>query len=992
MEDSWFWESEKSPSSVSSKDNDTPPNVPFDGSTNLTTISLATESSAIEHDDIGSDNRRIVENLRRSLDEKDAEIQQLINENLSLNDKIKQLHRESIEQDQQIEQLDQQHNEAMQGMISIKSELQTKVATLENDLKSLKTGRVEVDLKFDRMVKDHNELLAANEELMKKFDEIEQKNKQSADDTERLTTEVNKLNAQLTAKTTEIADLNAMLEEKEAHSRDGSDKFEMIDLEKDKLSNSSELNRLQTELDEINERLSILNVIKDQYDSNVLKLGSVVEEKNKLEEQVLKLITDNDNLLEEVRVARESVEKLEELQKNLDEINSEKSQNEITFVALQEDEVILQRELDELKADKEKLATELESTKSTQDEQIIALENKCVDLEAKLNRLNLDHANLGMEYEDSQKRVKELEVKHATLKSQAVDLESRLVEENMMTQKQVIDLQSALNSKKAQSSKNDVESITFDELKAIITKYLKYSSSPSNKSLKLYLEAFLRSVKDRYHHLEEIEENRDDLMKQFEAVSNEMMTLQHERKTLKADLHHYEAEVAELMKNNGILLNELENMKSGKLETISEQNEEKIIRLETQIEDCTELNSSLQEEYDNTIRKLEENEEEKLELQEKVTELKQQVENQAKTIHQLRSQVETVELERTNVQLQLDQMRTDDSKLELQQCFEEKFRSQNDEIVELTRQLENLNADHAALVRRIEPLQDEKQKLVAEMEKLQQLKFEDDENLVKLQQENDLLKDQSQQNTKIEKSSVYDEQVKELNETVNKLKRKISENNEEKSRLVTELQQTIDTLTKDKHELIAAIQLKHNENVQYHGKIQELNQMLATLQQTIATQTQQLAQCATCTQLTERLTAAHEEVDKVTDQITFLKEKSEILSKNLLIEQTNQKLLQQEKVELNEEKQSLMKDLTRLREHLIEMENAHTAEVLELQNMMELTKQEMSAMQEEARKSNTAYTSARYYLFRTFFKSNTEIQLNFRKFIYKPKYSCQSTH
>lgn len=936
--------------------------MPFE-SGNLTTISLATAAAAIEHDDIGSDNsRRIVENLRRSLDEKDAEIQQLVNENLSLNDKIKQLHNESIEQDQQIEQLDQQHNEAIQGMIGIKNELQAKVIALDAELKALKKERAETDLKFDRVVKDQNELLAANDELVKKFDEMEQKYNQITEESLRYNAEIVELNSQLSAKAAEITHLNAMLEEKEAHSREGSDKFEMIDIEKDKMSNSSEVNRLQTELDEINERLAILNDIKDQYDSNVLKLGSVADEKNKLEEQVAKLKATNNSLLEEVRVAREAVEKLEELQKNLDEINSEKEHNEMAFVALQGDELVLQRELDELKADKEKLATELESTKSTQDEQIIALENKCADLEMSLNRLNVDHANLEMEYADSENRVKELQTMHDNLKSQAVDLESRLVEENMMSQKQVIDLQSALNSRNVQSTKNEDESITLDELKSLVTKNLNYVSSPANNSLKLYLDAFLHSVKETYKHLEDIEENRDDLMKQFEAVSAEKATLQHERKTLKADLHHYEAEVAELMKNNGILLNELENMKTGKLETISEHNEDNILRLETQLEDCSKLNSSLQEEYDNQIRKLEENEEEKCELLEKVNDLKLQLDSQAKTVHDLRMQLETVNLERYNAQLQLDQMRTDDSKLELQKSFEEKFRSQNDEISELTRQLENLNVDHAALVRKIESLQEEKQKLVAEFDQLKQLRDADVANLAKLKHDYDALKTSSTESDATKKADEimeYEAKINNLVQTIDEFKQKMREGDEQNSRLVAELQQNIEILTKDKHELVTAVQQKHHENVQYHAKIQELNQMLATLQQTVTAQNQKLAQCASCIQLSERLAAAHEEVAKVTDQITFLKEKSEILSKNLKIEQNNQKLLQQEKIELNDEKQTLIKDLTRLREHLIEMENAHTAEMLELQTMIDLTKEEMAVMQEETRKSNTAYTSAR---------------------------------
>lgn len=963
MGDSWVWESEKSPSSVSSKENETIHQLgaPIESeNAGLTTISLEADNTDGENIASRNDNRRIVENLRRSLDEKDDEIKQLVGENLQLNEKIKQLHSESIEHEKRLVALDQQHTEEIHGVLAIKNELQAKIITLESDLKTLRADQVDGNLKFDRLYKDYNDLLTANLELIGRFDEIDAKYQECTEENDRLKGEIEDMQTQLSNKSTEIAELNALLEEKDTPSREGSDKFELIDMEKDKLSNSSEVNRLQTELDEINEKLAILNDIKDQYDSNVLKLGSVVAEKSKLEEQNGKLKSTNDYLLEEVRVAREAVEKLELLQKDLDEINSEKEQNEMAFVALQEDELVLQREFDQLKADKEKLATELESAKSTQEEQIITLESKCIELETKLTETNKAHDTLKVEHAQCANRIEELRSMHDALKTQAVDLESRLVEENMLTQKQVIDLQSALNNRNATTDLN-ADAITFNELKSILSKHLNYkSTSNNNNSLKLYLDGFLHWVKDTYQHLADIEANRDNLMKQFENVSTEKVTLQHEYKTLKADLHHYEAEVAELMKNNGILLNELENMKTGKLETILEQNEDNILRLETQLEDCNKLNRSLQEEYDNMLRKLDECEEEKCELIEKVNGLKHQMENHLKVATEQRIQVDNLGLERNNLQLQLDQMRTDDSKLELQKCFEEKFHKQHEKIGELTKQLENLNIDHADLVHKIESLHEEKQKLLGQYEKLKASNLtSENEQITMLRNDLEMVNKQLCQIEleKQEENKARTLEINELKHTINELE--IQLNDTTKTQSLDELQQNNVLLAKEKQELVTAIQLKHNENVQYHTKIQELNQMLITLQQTVATQSQQLAQCISCTQLHEKLTASHDEFIKLTDQITFLKEKSDILSQNLMIEQNNQKLLQQEKQQLNGEKETLMKDLTRLREHLIEMENGHTAEMIELQNVLVLTQQELTAMQEEARKSNTAYTSAR---------------------------------
>ncbi|XP_055297343.1 uncharacterized protein LOC129565953 isoform X2 [Sitodiplosis mosellana] len=883
LEDSWFWESEKAVSSDSSKENDG------------TGVAAGAVKKSPATDDKGA---RIVDSLRRSLDEKDGEIQRLLEENLSLNEKIKHLHRESIEQDKRLDELDQQHTEALQNLVLIKNGLQQDVATLKAELEVVRKQKVETDEKLQSLTKEHNELVvetSQQQESLQRLDELEAKLGESLGSNERLRGEVDELQAQLSAKTAEMAESR---EEKDSvHSREGSDKFELIDLEKEKMTSSMEIHRLQTELDEINARLSILNDLKDQYDSNVAKLGSVVSEKNSLEEQVNRLKVENESLLNEVRVARKAVDKLEE------------------------DDLVLQKEFDQLRADKE----HLEETRSTQDEQITGLEAKCAELETKLQQLNVDYKKLQTDHVQCEERITELQSMHDALKSQAVDLESSLVEENMITQKQVIDLQSALNSINASESDTI---ISFEELKAIISKTLSYEPSIANNSLKLYLDAFLKSVKDTYQHLSDIEANRNNLMKQFESVSTDKATLQHEYKTLKADLHHYEKEVAELMKNNGILLNQLECVKAGKLETILEHNEDSILRLETQLEDTSKLNQSLQDEFENLTHKLDESEEEKCELSE--------------TIQQL--------------QRQLDQMRTDDSKLEMQQCFEEKFKAQADRIVELTKEVDALKVDR-----------EEKQKLAAEIGELQRCKQQDAEELERLRRDfDDLEEDYKLAETCAESEKTkLEAQIDELNQNIDELEKRLQvqtasiEEKSTASQLTDELQQKIELLTRERQELVNAIQTKHNENVQYHAKIQELNQMLMTLQQTIATQSQQLASgCATCAQLTEKVTASHNEIATLTDQVTFLKEKSDILTQNLLVEQTNQKILQQEKIQLNEEKQMLNKDLNRLREHLIEMENAHTAEMIELQNLLELTRQEVANMQNEARKSNTAYTSA----------------------------------
>lgn len=152
---------------------------------------------------------------------------------------------------------------------------------------------------------------------------------------------------------------------------------------------------------------------------------------------------------------------------------------------------------------------------------------------------------------------------------------------------------------------------------------------------------------------------------------------------------------------------------------------------------------------------------------------------------------------------------------------------------------------------------------------------------------------------------------------------------------VTQLQQSLDTLTNEKLELIKALQQKHAENTQYYAEIQRL----LPLEQQLAEQ--------------------HKEREKLCDQITFLKEKSDILTTNLVTEQTNQRLMQQQQAESQEQQVSVQRDLERLRAHLLEIEELHTQESVELQRELDESRAKQSALQQEVSKSSTAYTSAR---------------------------------
>lgn len=817
------------------------------------------------------EHERRIETLRRTIDEKSDRIGQLENENSDLKSSVELLRNENNEINLQIELLDQQHNEAIERMIGVKNDLQLECNRLENDLKWIKT---ESDSEYQKLLEEKALLIQENKELLDK-------------------------NAQLEEQCIKSLEGSVVLSGDERE-KEGSDKFELIDIDKDNRANSLEVARLQTELGEITERLAILNDTKDQYDLNVVKLGAVVDEKNKLEEQLQKYKNENSKLLEEVQVTREALEKLEILQQKLDEINSEKEQNELAFSTLQEDEILLQREFTHLKAEKEKEVKELEDAIQNKDVELIALETANRQLRDQLECVNVEFEKLSIEKEEYEKKEQIL-----------------LIDSDCQTDEKG-DKQDIL-----------VDALSLDQIHTLVSKYLE--DTPPLTSASSYLDSILKLFESSNQRLRNLQKDQKELKIQLEKVTKEKENLQHEQLTLRADLSYYETEVAELMKNNEILLGELENIKTGKLETISEHNEDNILRLEKQLEDCNKLNQNLEKELKLMQFKLAEVEEEKVELFENNQSLELQLDGQIQ-------RYETLQKE-TNEQFQLNQLKTDDSKLVMQQIMEEKLSSRNEEVNQLTKQLDNLETDYKLLVEQFDSLKQEKENYIREIEECKNSLDAEKQNYKSLQQEH--------------------LQIQNTLENLNKANIE-SSLPESKSDLVAKeesLQLAIKTLTHERNELVAAVQLKHEENVKYHQKLQELSQALNALQSSV--DSNKNTSCKECEQLTKIIREADGKIIKLSEQVEFLNGKCDKFSDSLLSEQANIKKLNEEKSALDEEKQTMEKDLIRLRGHLIELENTHTAEIYELQNLIDTMKQEMNAVQEEAEKSSNAYTSAR---------------------------------
>uniref|UniRef100_A0A182QV11 GRIP domain-containing protein n=1 Tax=Anopheles farauti TaxID=69004 RepID=A0A182QV11_9DIPT len=425
----------------------------------------------------------------------------------------------------------------------------------------------------------------------------------------------------------------------------------------------------------------------------------------------------------------------------------------------------------------------------------------------------------------------------------------------------------------------------------------------------------LQQSRDLDAKLSALERKLIDAGKEINFLKQENSRIQHDKDTLTADLMQYEKECASLMKNNDRLLEELESVKCNKLETINENAEDSIVVLEKQLEDSHRLSRTLEEEYREAHRKLEEVLEEKEELLMRVSALEGTESEGKLRVRELERSLQEVRTERNQLAAQLDELRAAGG------AEAEQLRT---ELTSVQGQLATINEDHASLVHKLQQLQQTSSENVRSWEaKLEEMRAE------LASKESDL------------------QQARESCAATEEREERAAENERYRAELEKQREE-LASLTQQKDNLVQLVTTKHNESVQYHAEIQRLNQLLQDESE------RAVPPCPDCPALREKL----KEQERLTDQIQFLREKSDILTANLMTEQNNQRMALQQKQELIEQRDGLQRDLERLRQHLLEIEEAHTQETVELQRRYDDTRHQLATLELEVKQSTNALTSA----------------------------------
>lgn len=910
LEDSWFWDEQTTTGSSASsthKDNEVTSSKSGSGG-DLTLIPLDTPDQNVDK-------------LRRVVEEKDQHFKRLKLENAILQQKVNELTADHADCSANIDALDKEHGVTIEELMQLQGSVKQRCANVEQELSQVKQEKQRL------------------EEVLSKFNDMQDSyNKMERSYMQALT--ANQLLQEKSDKTADIA----------------TQRFQLLeDAAADAIEKEACVVELRSEVVRLNEQL------KQKCDENIELLAAHDEKEKELLEK-----------FEYVEVDRE--------------------RNQAIDLNLQVEVENLTKQLEEQR----QIAT-------SETHQRKLIEDKCVELENSVQVLDDKYQQL---LEAEPRTHEEFEA----FKSEVADSESKLVQENLILQKQLIDLQSDLNSKNIDADVKPM--ISADAFAELLLKHVKIDASKSS------LEEILKYLGDTLSTIDRNRADLDDLTEKFQSLSAEKKRIEHERDTVKADLHHYEIEVGELMKNNELLLVEIDNLKTGKLETISEQNEDNIIILEKQLEDCSNLNQSLEDEYQEMRDQLDRAEMSRAAAMVTVERLEDELQRHESKLKDAIVQIENLEADRSNLLFELNELKADNDNKDdglaskLQETQAALMVAQKEQI-ELTSNLGKLQETQAALIvaqneqsntaGQLKELQDllaqrtaqfehkiheqqthldDKEQLLAKknidieelLEDLRAVKANVDakeqfaETLLAAELEqlqtklNSVQQELSASQKSVESlqriSSDYElrlaekcSQITNMESTLKLLEEKlaVAPSSNELTAEAMQLQSQLENSVKEKNDLIVMIQTKHQENVQYHTEIQRLGEMLTT----------EMAKARDCARCTELQAEAAMLKKNMNDRVQFLRESGYNMEKRLLADQQSMQQLLQRQSELITEKQSLTRDVERLREHLMEIEEAHTQETVELQKSIETTKLKMSSMQEDAKKSSTAYTSAR---------------------------------
>ncbi|VEN40474.1 unnamed protein product [Callosobruchus maculatus] len=823
--------------------------------------------------------------------------------------------------------------------------LEKEIDTLNRALKSNSDNKNVVQenqkLKMDLEEKKKQiSVLKSSEETLQK---VVEKYKQNIGDTENFLEEKQLLLSELQKARSEIE----MYEQKSLQDEKHCEKLAFI-LE----SYEKQVRSLNDELEEL----------KAQKRENPVMDRELRQELENIEEDCKDQLT---TLQQELDIIAVKDEDLQKLKKKIDELEEE-------IKELTDENNNMKEDMKDLQSIHEKAMLDLhdkyinvvtENIKKIQDTGLVDLDIYYSEKDPHINAFQKQIENIVNVLVDFRNKCESLEKetlslteeKNRILNEKNVEIEKLMSNSEMLSQevmqkgKLIKDYENEIN----ELSKNNKLLIT--DLEKLKNKRLQ-TISESDEDNVVLLECQLENANRR---IEDLERVIDDLEKQnkrevsdedteievnkhkelYQEFLNTFDQMQIDYDTLKTDFEDMKQKSQIAEKENSDLKSFLEKMRidyenveyqlsevriNGQEEL--EQAKEKIDLLLMERDELSKLNENLSKDFEETKCNV-------IVLREKLALEQDKRKNTDVWVKQLTEKLQNYEEAETKLRLQYDTMCRD-----LQTMTDAKNKLEIS-LSNTTRELEGLKVKYEELLER-DSLKDEhdtSEKL------LETIKLNTEAEKHQKVEETPSTKDDVEDLAQLKAS------IDALTEERNRLKLDYESQLAESLARYNDLQQQFQELTNARNELVNIVTTKHNESVAYHGEIQRLTQIL--LQET--EKSKKLEE-----QLNELQSKTDEsEMEKLSDQNNFLREKCEVLAKNLLETQSRVQHLEAEKNEPSEKEIGLQRNIDRLQAHLIEMEEHYTQELLQSEHKVQELTMKVKELEEREKNSSNIYTS-----------------------------------
>ncbi|XP_047513867.1 thyroid receptor-interacting protein 11-like [Pieris napi] len=326
--------------------------------------------------------------------------------------------------------------------------------------------------------------------------------------------------------------------------------------------------------------------------------------------RLLVQLSDRDKEIENMKSLHTDYETLHHKYQNLERIHSLLRENAEKFQEenqeLHEEVFKLQEKVTKLEHDIEVISKETEMSETVPKVKYEELQKKLQDMQERrpTNQDHLDEINI----DDNAKSVIE------TLKRDISDLKRKLAERDNT------DLTDNKTVKPEKIMQLYNRYVNFD----LPVDYVGEMPSVADNIVLFKLESVFKTINAFKKEIETLEQKLSEKKLNITQLKTQMEDLTAENEYLTSDIQHFESELDEMKKNNDFLISEIAALKNtSKLEPIIETHEDNLVKLESELADCNQINKTFESEIMRVEKELFEVKSEKIILQESLNDLRQ---------------------------------------------------------------------------------------------------------------------------------------------------------------------------------------------------------------------------------------------------------------------------------------------------------------------------------------------------------------------------------